>query len=50
MSWLTLLAAYWLIGVVLVARRVGRQLVHWFDWCLAVIVAAWFWPWFRRDK
>lgn len=50
MSWPTLIAAYWLIGVCRLLTRVKPQLVHWLDWCLAMMVAAWFWPWFRRSK
>lgn len=50
MNWPTLLAAYWFIGVVILIKRVKPLLVRWSDWCLAVMVAAWFWPWFRRSE
>ena len=50
MPWAVMLVAYWLTGVAILVRRSKPMLVHWSDWCLAVMVAAWFWPWFRRSE
>lgn len=40
---------YWSIGVIVIARRATPWAVlKWFDWVLAVVVMAWWWPWYRK--